>query len=424
MYAELITIGDEILIGQIVDSNSAWIASELNEVGIEVKQITSVSDKIEDIKAALTLASLRADIIFMTGGLGPTNDDLTRQALSEYFNSKLVINEVVLAFIKTMFSERNKPLLDVNVKQAEVLECAEVLPNKAGTAPGMYIQDNGKHVFVMPGVPSEMRYLVSEEIIPRLKRFPSRDVLIHKTVLTAGIGESNLALQLATIENSLPDYIQMAYLPSFGQVRLRLSAKGKNKQELIDKVNAYVALIKDEIPENWFSDDNRTLEESLIHFMQNLELSLGTAESCTGGNIAHLLTLVPGSSQVFKGGVVAYTNTLKRELLGVPKDTIKKYTAVSEQTVKAMAEGAKKLLNTDYAIATTGIAGPTGETVENPVGTVWIGIAGRGETLTQRFVFDSIRGRTIERSSKNALILLFKLLYKENKEKSALSGGM
>ena len=416
MYAELITIGDEILIGQIVDSNSAWIASELNEVGIEVKQITSVADKIEDIKAALTLASSRAEVIFMTGGLGPTNDDLTRQALSEYFNSKLIINEDVLAFIKTMFSERNRPLLDANVKQAQVLECAEVLHNKAGTAPGMYILDKGKHLFVMPGVPSEMRYLVSEEIIPRLKCFPSRDVLIHKTILTAGIGESNLALQLATIENSLPDYIQMAYLPSFEQVRLRLTAKGKNKQKLIEKVNAYVELIKKEIPGNWFSDDNRTLEESLIDFMQKQNLTLGTAESCTGGKIAHLLTLIPGSSQVFKGGVIAYTNIVKTNLLGVTVDTLKEYTAVSEQTVKAMAEGARKLLNTDYAIATTGIAGPTGETAENPVGTVWIGIAGKGETITQRFVFDSIRGRTIERSSKKALILLFELLYKESKE--------
>lgn len=423
MYAELITIGDEILIGQIIDSNSAWMASQLNDIGIEVKQISSVSDKIEDIKTALTLASLRADIILITGGLGPTNDDLTRQALSEYFNSKLQINDQVLAFIKTMFSERNKPLLDVNIKQAEVLECAEVLFNKAGTAPGMYIQDKEKHIFVMPGVPSEMRYLVNAEIIPRLKRFPSPNVLIHKTVLTAGIGESNLALQLSAIENSLPDYIQLAYLPSFGQVRLRLSAKGKNKEELLNKVNAYVDLIKEEIPENWFSDDNRTLEESLIQFMKMHELSLGTAESCTGGKVANLLTLVPGSSQVFKGGVVAYTNAIKTNLLGVSTAVLEEYSAVSEQTVKAMAEGAKRVLNTDYAIATTGIAGPAGGSDENPVGTVWIAIAGKSKTLTQRFTLDSIRSRTIDRSSKNALILLFKMLYSENKEKMIVSGG-
>ena len=418
MYTELITIGDEILIGQIVDSNSAWMAQQLNDIGIEVKQITSVSDKIIDINTALSLAVQRADIIIMTGGLGPTNDDLTREALSEFFNSGRHIDPTVLAHIETLFSKSNRPLLEVNTKQADVLDIAEVLFNKAGTAPGMYIKDKGKHFFVLPGVPSEMKYLMTAEVLPRLSNFPSPDVLVHKSILTAGIGESTLAMEMASIENSLPDFIQLAYLPSFGEVRLRLSAKGKNKAELLDKVKFFTDLIKDKIPNNYFSENGETLEEAMIGYMSARKLTLSTAESCTGGNIAHLLTLVPGSSAVFMGGVIAYTKAVKERVLGVPESVLEEFTAVSEQCVLAMAEGVKKQLNTEYAIATTGIAGPTGGTNENPVGTVWVAIAGKTKTIAQRFTFDSIRSRTIQRSSKNALILLFKLLYEENEVKS------
>ena len=418
MYTELITIGDEILIGQIVDSNSAWMAQQLNDIGIEVKQITSVSDKIIDINNALSLAVLRADVVIMTGGLGPTNDDLTREALAEFFKSGRHIDPTVLAHIETLFSQSSRPLLDVNKKQAYVLDVAEVLFNKAGTAPGMYIQDEGKHFFVLPGVPSEMKYLMTAEVLPRLSNFPNPDVLVHKSILTAGIGESSLAMEIATIENSLPDFIQLAYLPSFGEVRLRLSAKGKNKIELLEKVKFFTDLIKEKIPNNYFSENGETLEEAMVCYLTDRNLTLSSAESCTGGNIAHLLTLVPGSSAVFMGGVVAYTNAVKEIVLGVPKQVLEEFTEVSEQTVIAMAEGIKKLLNTDYAIATTGIAGPTGGTSENPVGTVWVAIAGKTKTVVQRLSFDSIRSRTILRSSKNALILLFKLLYEENEVKS------
>lgn len=418
MYAELITIGDEILIGQIVDSNSAWMAEQLNDIGIEVKQITSVSDKIGDINNALSLAVLRADIIIMTGGLGPTNDDLTREALAEFFNSERHIDATVLAHIETLFSKSNRPLLELNTKQAYVLDIAEVLFNKAGTAPGMYIQEKSKHFFVLPGVPSEMKYLMTAEVIPRLSNFPTPDVFVHKSILTAGIGESSLAMEMSGIEKSLPDFIQLAYLPSFGEVRLRLSAKGKNKTELLEKVKYFTDLIKEKIPNNYFSENGETLEEAMIQYLAEQKLTLSTAESCTGGHIAHLLTLVPGSSAVFMGGVVAYTNAVKEKILCVPKQVLEEFTAVSEQTVIAMAEGIKKQLNTDYAIATTGIAGPTGGTIENPVGTVWIGISGKTKTIVQRFNFDGIRSRTIQRSSKNALILLFRLLYEENEVKS------
>jgi nicotinamide-nucleotide amidase len=418
MYAEIITIGDEILIGQIVDSNSAWMAQQLNEIGIEVKQISSVSDKIEEIKNALSLASKRADIILVTGGLGPTNDDLTREALASYFHSGTHLDQEVLAHIESLFSNRSKPLLDVNIKQAEVLDIAEVLFNKAGTAPGMYIKSEGKLFFVMPGVPIEMRYLMENEVIPRLTRLPSRDVLIHKSILTAGIGESSLALQISSIEKSLPAYMSLAYLPSFSEVRLRISAKGKSKSELIEKVNHFVDLIKNEVPDNWFAEDNNTLEEALLKYLIHHNLWLSTAESCTGGQIAHLLTTVPGSSKAFEGGVIAYSNTVKVNLLGVPEETIATFGAVSEATVIAMAEGIKQKLKTDYAIATSGIAGPGGGTIDKPVGTVWIAVAGKTKTIARCFHFDSMRVKTIERASKNALILLFKLLYEENGRRS------
>ncbi len=424
MYAEIITIGDEILIGQIVDSNSAWMAQQLNEIGIEIKQISSVSDKVEDIKSALELASKRADIILVTGGLGPTNDDLTREALASFFQSGTHLNQEVLVHIEELFSYRNQPLLEVNRKQAEVLDIAQVLFNKAGTAPGMYIQFKRKHFFIMPGVPFEMMYLMENEVIPLLTKLPSRDVLIYKSILTAGIGESSLALQIADIEKSLPSYMHLAYLPSFSEVRLRLSAKGKSKSELIEKVDHFVELIKNEVPDNWFAEDKVTLEEALLNYLIHFNLRLSTAESCTGGKIGHLLTSIPGSSNAYEGGVIAYSNSIKIQSLGVPEETINVFGAVSEPTVIAMAEGAKQRFKTDYAIATTGIAGPGGGSENKPVGTVWIGVAGKTKTVTQCFHFDNMRTKTIERASKNSLILLFKLLYEECGRDSKLSSGI
>lgn len=424
MYAEIITIGDEILIGQIVDSNSAWMAQQLNEIGIEVKQISSISDQIEDIKNALALASKRADIILVTGGLGPTNDDLTREALASYFQSGTHINKEVLSHIESLFSNRNTPLLEVNKKQAEVLDIAQVLYNKAGTAPGMYIQSEGKNFIVMPGVPFEMMYLMENEVIPLLAKLPARDVLVHKSILTAGIGESSLALQIADIEKSLPSYMHLAYLPSFGEVRLRLSAKGKSKSELIEQVDHFVDLIKSEVPDNWFAEDKVTLEEALLNYLIYHKLTLSTAESCTGGNIGHLITSIPGSSKAYEGGIIAYSNTIKENFLEVPENIIRNHGAVSEATVIAMAEGAKRKFKTDYAIATTGIAGPSGGTEQKPVGTVWVGVAGKTKTVTRHFQFDNMRTKTIERASKNSLILLFKLLFEEYGRDSKLPSGL
>lgn len=423
MYAEIITIGDEILIGQIVDSNSAWMAQQLNEIGIEVKQISSISDQIQDIKSALALASKRVDIILVTGGLGPTNDDLTREALASYFQSGTHINKEVLSHIENLFSKRNTPLLEVNLKQAEVLDIAQVLYNKAGTAPGMYIQSKGKHFVIMPGVPFEMMYLMEKEVIPLLEKLPAREVLVHKSLLTAGIGESSLALQIADIEKSLPSYMHLAYLPSFGEVRLRLSAKGKSKFELIEQVDHFVNLIKNEVPDNWFAEDKVTLEEALLNYLIYHKLTLSTAESCTGGNIGHLITSIPGSSKAYEGGIIAYSNKIKINFLDVPEDIIKNHGAVSEATVIAMAEGAKRKFKTDYAIATTGIAGPDGGTEAKPVGMVWVGVAGETKTIARHFQFDSMRIKTIEQASKNSLILLFKLLFEEYGRNSKLSSS-
>lgn len=414
MYAEIITIGDELLIGQVIDSNSAWISQKLNEIGIQVRQISSIGDNINEIKDALTLASQRAEILLVTGGLGPTNDDLTRNALASYFQCGMVINQDALSYIEELFAKRGTPLLEINRRQAEILEIATVLKNKAGTAPGMYVPSNGKHFFILPGVPIEMRYLMENEVLPRLLDLPSRDVLIHKSILTAGIPESSLALQINKIEENLPSYMHLAYLPSIGEVRLRLSAKGKSRIELIEQVNHFVDLIKNVVPNNWFAEDDTTLEEALIDYLARHKLRISTAESCTGGYISHLLTSIPGSSNCFDGGVIAYSNLIKINLLGVKKEIIEENGAVSEATVIAMAEGVKRKFNVNYGVATSGIAGPGGGTTNKPVGTVWIAIAGKTKTIAQCFQFGKLRTQNIERASKNALILLFKLLFEEN----------
>lgn len=414
MQAEIITIGDEILIGQIVDTNSAWMAQQLVGIGISVKQISSIADRAEEIRNALLLASKNVDVILITGGLGPTNDDVTKVTLASYFGVGMHIDESVLHHVEHIFSRTNKPLLPQNRKQAEVLDNAEVLFNKSGTAPGMYISHQGCHYFIMPGVPTEMIYLMENEVLPRLQALPGRDALVNKSILTAGIGESFLALQLADIENSLPPHIRLAYLPAFGQVRLRLSAVGKNGDELAKELNSYTRRIKECVGEHIFSEDDVPLEAALLAFLKANKAKVCTAESCTGGHIAQMLTQIAGSSAAFEGGVVAYTNALKQQLLQVDATILERYGAVSEQTVRAMATGAKKHMKTDYAIATTGIAGPDGGTEANPVGTVWIAIAGKTKTIAKRFQFGQRRWGVIERASINAFILLFRLLREES----------
>jgi nicotinamide-nucleotide amidase len=410
VLAEIITIGDEILIGQIVDTNSAWMAQQLNNAGIRVKQISSVSDDRKHILTALAEASSRADIILITGGLGPTKDDITKKTLAEYFGVGMVENKEALDNVNRIFAKYNRPLLEVNRLQAEVPENCDVILNKNGTAPGMWFNHEGKVYVSMPGVPFEMMYMVEEEVIPKLKATFTLPVIIHKTILTAGEGESFLAEKIADIEDSLPSYIKLAYLPKLGQVRLRLSAYGDNADLLKQKVEEFAARIVERVGINVVTQEDIPLEKALLNIMAEKGLTLSVAESCTGGYISHLFTQHAGSSKVFLGGAVSYSNQLKESLLGVKDETIQKYGAVSEETVTEMVQGALKNFKSDFAIAVTGIAGPDGGTPDKPVGTVWIGVASAKQTLIKKFTFSSKRIQNIERSAMSALSMLNTLL--------------
>ncbi|TSD66655.1 competence/damage-inducible protein A [Inquilinus sp. KBS0705] len=414
MLAEIITIGDEILIGQIVDTNSAWMAARLNEEGIRVKQISSVSDDKQHILKALAEAALRADIILITGGLGPTKDDITKKTIAEYFHVGFVLNQDALTNVENIFKKYNRPLLDVNRKQAEVPENCEVILNNNGTAPGMWFNQGGKIYVSMPGVPFEMKYMMEEEVIPKLKSVLKLPVIIHKTILTVGEGESFLAEKIADIENELPSYIKLAYLPKMGQVRLRLSAYGDEAAALQAKIDEFAARIVERVGINVVAMEDMPLEQVVLNTMAEKGLTLSGAESCTGGYIAHLITQHAGSSQVFLGGAVTYSNQLKESVLGVEHDTLTEFGAVSEQTVKQMVKGALLQFKSDYAVAVTGIAGPGGGSAEKPVGTVWIAVANANKTVVKKFTFANKRAQNIERSAVAAFFMLITLL-KENK---------
>ncbi|MBD1365956.1 competence/damage-inducible protein A [Mucilaginibacter sp. ZT4R22] len=410
MLAEIITIGDEILIGQIVDTNSAWMAEKLNHAGIRVKQISSVSDNREHILAALAEAAARADIILITGGLGPTKDDITKKTLAEYFNVGMVLNDAALENVANIFKKYNRPLLEVNRKQAEVPANCEVILNKNGTAPGMWFNSGGRIYVSMPGVPFEMKYMVEEEVIPKLQAQLKLPVIIHKTILTVGEGESFLAEKIADIEDSLPTHIKLAYLPKLGQVRLRLSADGDDAALLQKEIDLHAAKIIERVRHAVVAEEDIPLEKVVLNLMAKQGLTLSVAESCTGGYISHLITQHAGSSQVFFGGVLSYANQLKQSVLGVKTDTLNDNGAVSEQTVREMVEGALLNFKTDYALAVTGIAGPDGGTPEKPVGTVWIAAANANKTVVKKFTFGNKRLQNIERSAVWAFFMLITLL--------------
>ncbi|MCX2574252.1 competence/damage-inducible protein A [Pedobacter sandarakinus] len=410
MLAEIITIGDEILIGQIVDTNSAWMAKQLNSIGVSVKQITSISDDEQHILSALKAAETRAEIILITGGLGPTKDDITKKTLAKYFNMGFRRDDGALAMVKQIFEKYKRPLLDINVQQADVPDGCEVIVNRNGTAPCMWFERNEKVFVSMPGVPYEMMYLMDEEILPRIKHQFDLPVIVHKTILTANIGESFLAQEIEDIEDSLPNHIKLAYLPKLGQVRLRLSAKGADEVTLQNEVEEYAAQIIASIKKYVVIDDDIPLEKAILDLMRKKGLTLSTAESCTGGYIAHLITQHPGCSSVYWGGAVAYAYELKESILGVKESTLTTFGAVSEETVKEMAEGAIRHFKTDYSIAVSGIAGPDGGTDDKPVGTVWIAISNQSKTVAKVFTFSNKRIQNIERSAVSALTMLLNLL--------------
>jgi nicotinamide-nucleotide amidase len=410
MLAEIITIGDEILIGQIVDTNSAWIAKELNKIGIRIKQISSVSDDKEHILKALAEAHNRAEIILITGGLGPTKDDITKKTLAEYFNVGFVENPEALENVQQLFKKYNRPLLEVNRLQAQVPENCEIILNKNGTAPGMWFNHNSKVYVSMPGVPFEMMYMMEDQVLPKLKASFKLPVIIHKTILTVGEGESFLAERIADIEDSLPPYIKLAYLPKLGQVRLRLSGYGDNEATLQKEIDSFSDQLLFRVANVVVAEEDISLEKAILNKMEAKGLTLSVAESCTGGYISHLFTQHPGSSNVFFGGTVSYSYELKESVLGVKNETLWQHGAVSLETVTEMVEGAILNFKSDYAIAVTGVAGPGGGTPDKPVGTVWIAVASATKTVTKKFTFGNKRLQNIERSAISALGMLNTLL--------------
>jgi len=415
ILAEIITIGDEILIGQIVDTNSAWLAIEFNKAGISVKQITSVSDDEQHILQAFADAEKRADITIITGGLGPTKDDITKKTMYKYFGAThWKTDDESLKIIEKIFAKYNAPLLPSNVQQASVPNNCEVLVNDLGTAPGMLFKKNGKIFISLPGVPYEMMNLIENKVLPLLAKQYKLPSIIHRTILTVGVGESFLADRLESIENELPEHIKLAYLPKLGQVRLRLSSYGNNNSLLKGEMDVHVEKIIKAIPDNWVAQEDIPLEKVILDIMKAQGHTLSVAESCTGGAISQLFTQQPKCSSVFVGGGIVYSNELKNKLLGVKFETLKNYGAVSEQTIKEMVTGALANFNTDYAMAVSGIAGPDGGQPDKPVGTVWIAVANKYKIVAQKFVFGNNRHQNIERSAVTALHLLYKLLKSNN----------
>lgn len=406
MKAEIITIGDEILIGQIVDTNSAWMGQQLNLLGIEIYQVTSVHDDREHILKAIDIAGKNADLVLITGGLGPTKDDITKKCLCEYFQTELVFHPEVLEHVQSLLSSRNVVINQLNRDQALLPAVCTVLHNSAGTASGMWFEKNGTIFISMPGVPFEMEAIMTEEVFPRLKQLGRTQTIVHKTVLTIGIPESMLAERIEKWENELPKYIKLAYLPSPMMVRLRLSGYGNDENALRTEISARVDALLKIIPDAVFGYDNDNLGIAIGRLLTHSGKTMATAESCTGGSIAQLITSNAGSSAYFKGGVVAYSNEIKHQLLGVPMDIIERHGAVSEEVAERMAIGARAALNSDFAVATTGIAGPDGGSDEKPVGTVWIAVAGPAGILSKKYVFKHNRERNIIRTTHTALNML------------------
>ncbi len=410
IYASIITIGDELLIGQVLDTNSAWIAQQLNKIGIALNNRISVGDDANEIRKALDFASKNSQVVLITGGLGPTNDDITKKVLCDYFDGKLVVNQPSLENVKRLFEKvYNKPVSEVNLKQAEVPDVCEVIQNHRGSAPGMIFKKNDSIFISMPGVPYEMQGIM-EEVIPMLQKKFHVPAIIHKTILTSGIGESALAEKIKDFEDKLPKEIRLAYLPNYGMVRLRLSTSGFDKNKTENAIKNQFTVLKELVKEFMVADEDLTMQQVLGKLLLENKKTISTAESCTGGAIASLITSVAGSSAYFKGSVVSYSNEIKRELLGVKKETLDAYGAVSEQTAREMLSGILKKMNTDFAIAVTGIMGPGGGSEEKPVGTVYVAVGNKEDQVVQKFKQRFSREKNIEVTSVMALNLMRKFL--------------
>ncbi len=406
VLAEVITIGDELLFGQTLDTNTQWIGTQLSNVGISIIRRTTVGDLREEILKSLREASQRADIILITGGLGPTKDDITKQTLAAYFDTPLVVNEQALQEVTALFASRNRSITPTNAKQAELPQSCTMISNSMGTAPGMWFEQEGKVYVSMPGVPYEMKTMMEKSVVPMLKQTFKLPVIYHKMIQTAGIGESWLSDKIEQWETSLPAHIKLAYLPHYGRVRLRLTAFGENYQTLEKQVGEEVEKLLPLIQPYVYGFGDLSLEEAIGQLLSKNHQTLATAESCTGGHVAHTITSIAGSSAYFKGGMIPYSNELKISILGVKKATIDAHGAVSEQTVTEMAQQIRTLYQTDYGIATTGVAGPDGGAPQKPVGTVWIAVADAQHTYTKKLSLTQDRGLNIQHTTINILNLL------------------
>jgi nicotinamide-nucleotide amidase len=414
MNAEIITIGDELLIGQVVDTNSAWIANQLNNLGFAVERIVSVSDTEQAISESVIEAIGRYDLTLVTGGLGPTSDDVTKETLRTIFGGEMVTDYQSLELIDKFCSKRGMAVTDTNRKQAEVPSSCTVLPNYFGTAPGMLFK-KGTHMLVsLPGVPFEMKALFENSVTPLLNQLQADGVIIHKVIHTFGIAESNLSDLLNEFEKSIPPSIKLAYLPDPSGIRLRLSAYGYDRKLLSQQVDEAVEKLRTTIPQYIFGYGDTSLPDVVGKMLLSSGATVSVAESCTGGNISHLIVEIPGASNYFSGGIVAYSNQVKENLLGVKHQTLIKYGAVSREVVEEMAVGSLNLLSTDYSIAVSGIAGPDGGTSDKPVGLVWIAVASVNSLEVEKYIFSNNRSINIQRASYSALNMLRKLLLKEH----------
>ncbi|HVK46228.1 MAG TPA: CinA family nicotinamide mononucleotide deamidase-related protein [Pseudobacter sp.] len=411
VFASIITIGDELLIGQVTDTNSPWMAQELNKTGVWLKRRVAVGDLKQEIVHALDEQAKDCQIIIMTGGLGPTADDITKQVLNEYFGGRMVTDQRTLEHIRYLFEKvYRRPIIQRNLEQADVPDVCTVLFNERGSAPGMWFEKNGRVYVSLPGVPHEMKGLMLKEVLPRLQQHFTMPFISHRTMLTAGVGESFLAEMIKDWEAQLPSHIKLAYLPHYSMVRLRITGSGSNKGQLEKELDTEFSQLKKLVAEHMVVDEDRSLQQVIGDLLKRTNSTLATAESCTGGYIAHLITSISGSSEYFKGSVVSYANEVKENVLKVSHETLVQEGAVSEQTVKQMVQGALLTLNTDFALATSGIMGPGGGSEAKPVGTVWVAAGNKDEIVTQLFHFRFDRARNIEMTAINALNLLRKFI--------------
>jgi nicotinamide-nucleotide amidase len=404
--AEIITIGDEILFGQITDTNSQWMSAELDKMGIKTVRKSAIGDLESEILQIFNEAAGRADIILITGGLGPTKDDITKKTIAKILDDELIINDHALAFITDFFAKRGREMTELNRQQAAIPSKSTYLHNDSGTAPGMWFIYKGSVFVSMPGVPHEMKNLMKNEVMPRLKKHFKSPTITHKVIGTVGIGESFLAEQIEEWEDQLPAHIKLAYLPGRGQVRLRLTGIGDNAEELSKAIDVEIEKVLPQIEKYVYSLTGESLPEAVGRLLMDSNSTISLAESCTGGFASHLFTSIPGSSAYFQGSLVSYANDIKAKTLGVKEETLKAYGAVSEETVKEMAEGVRKLMGTTYGLATSGVAGPTGGTPEKPVGTVFIAVSSAEKTVCRKLQLTLQRKFNIEYSSYSVINLL------------------